>query len=164
MTAMPLRQGSANARVLTDAEVDAALRGTPCRRRAQAPPKAVPTRPCISRTTRVNDAQPMLLATGEDRQNIDLRLERVRLGRIDGSIATGDGQPLPPNVTVFLSEHSRINPQQMMSTIRVGPDGRFGLSSAPGSFTLVARTPGVPIGQFGSRRWTWPAWTSQACR
>ena len=151
VTALPLRQGAGSARALTDAEVDAALRGTPLP--AQGPSGSDGQTGAYAPvyfpgTTRMNDAQPVLLATGEDRQNIDLRLERVRLGRIDGIVATSDGQPLPPNVTVFLSSTAGSNPQQMMTTIRVGPDGRFGLSSAPGSFTMVARTPGVPIGQF----------------
>jgi hypothetical protein len=149
VTALPLRQGSGSARALTDAEVDAALRGTPLPAQGPSATEGGAYAPVFfPGTTRVNDAQPVLLATGEDRQNIDLRLERVRLGRIDGSVATSDGQPLPPNVTVFLSSTPGSNPQQMISTIRVGPDGRFGISSAPGSFTLVARAPGVPIGHF----------------
>ena len=148
VTALP-RQGAGSARALTDAEVDAALRGTPLPPQSPGATDAGAYAPVyFPGTTRVNDAQPVLLATGEDRQNIELRLERVRLGRIEGSVATSDGQPLPPNATVFVSSTSGVNPQQIMASIRVGPDGRFGLSSAPGSFTLVARTPGVPIGQF----------------
>lgn len=149
VTALPLRQGSSSARALTDAEVDAALRGNPLPAQSTGTSDSGSYSPVyFPGTTRVNDAQPVLLATGEDRQNIDLRLERVRLGRIEGSVATSDGQPLPPNVTVFVSSTSGVNPQQIVASIRVGPDGRFGVSSAPGAFTLVARTPGVPIGQF----------------
>jgi hypothetical protein len=148
VTAMPLRQGAGSARALTDAEVDAALRGTPLPAQGPGVTDGGAYAPVyFPGTTRVNDAQPVLLATGEDRQNIDLRLERVRTGRVEGTVATSDGQPVPA-VTVFISTTAGSSPQQTISTIRVGPpDGRFSFSSPPGSFTLVARTPGSS-GQF----------------
>ncbi|MEO6223751.1 MAG: carboxypeptidase-like regulatory domain-containing protein [Vicinamibacterales bacterium] len=151
VTALPLRQGAAGARTLTDAEVDAALRGSPL-----PPPVASAGNGqnvayavvYFPGTTRMNDAQPVLLATAEDRQNIDLRLEHVRTGRVEGTVATSDGQPLPP-VTIFISTTAGSSPLTTMSTVRVGPpDGRFGFTSPPGSFTLVARTTGGPGGQF----------------
>ncbi len=147
VTATPTRQAT-NARPLTDADVDAALRGSPM---PPAPPGAEPNTSFATvyypGTTRVNDAQPLLLGTGEDRQNVDLRLERVRMGVINGTVVTTDGQPLP-TITVFIMPTSGLNAMQTVSTVRVGPDGRFGMSSAPGSFTLMARSIGAQAGPF----------------
>jgi hypothetical protein len=130
-------QFAAGARPLTDAEVDAALRGAPL------PPPPPGWDPNMSfatvyypGTVRGDDAQPVLVATGEDRQNIDLRLERVRNGRVEGTVVTGDGQPLP-QVVVFMS--SALGGGGI-STLRVGPpEGKFSFSAAPGMFTLLAR-------------------------
>jgi len=151
VTAMPQRPGVAGVRALTDAEVDAALRGSPLPSPlgSQADSQNTTYAPVyFPGTTRMNDAQPILITTGEDRQNVDLRLERVRTARVEGSVTTSDGQPLPP-VTVFISTTLGSSPQQTVSTVRVGPpDGRFGFTSAPGSYTLVARSTGATSGQF----------------
>ena len=146
VTAMPLGQGASGARALTDEEVDAALRGSP------APPAAsniaesqntVYAPVYFPGTTRFNDAQPVLLATGEDRQNIDIRLERVRPGRIEGQVVTSNGQPLPA-VTISLSTTGGTTSVTLSSQIRVGPpDGRFSITSFPGSYTLLARAAGT---------------------
>lgn len=142
--ALPQRPVSAGARALTDQEVDAALRGTPLPPAGAGPDQNMAFAPVyFPGTTRVNDAQAVLVAAGEDRQNVDLRLERVRMGRVEGTVATGDGQPLPM-VTVFISTTPGSSPLTTTSTVRVGPpERRFGLTSAPGSYTLVARTPGT---------------------
>lgn len=129
-------QFAAGARALTDAEVDAALRGSPL---PPPPPGFDPNMSFATvyypGTVRGDDAQPVLVATGEDRQNIDLRLERVRNGRVEGTVATSDGQPLP-QVVVFMSSALGGG----ISTLRVGPpEGKFSFSAAPGVFTLLAR-------------------------
>ena len=149
VTALPLRQGVSGARTLTDAEVDAALRGSPLPAQATnvADQNVAYALVYFPGTTRVNDAQPVLLATGEDRQNIDVRLERVRTARVEGTVVTSDGQPLPP-VGVFISTTLGSSPLQGTSTVRVGPDGRFSFSNSPGSYTLVARTLSGSGGQF----------------
>jgi len=98
-------------------------------------------------TTRVNDAQPVLVATGEDRQNVDLRLERVRSARIEGIVVSGDGQPLQ-GASIQFGTTAGTSPLQIASTIRVGPDGRFGITMAPASYTLIARGSGAQNGQF----------------
>ncbi len=135
--AMPLRQ-NATVRALTDADVDSMLRGG-------AAPAAFPDEANMvfapvyyPGTTRLNDAQPLLIATGDDRQNVDLRLERVRSVRIEGIVANGDGQPLQ-NANVQFGTTAGSSPLQVASSIRVGPDGRFGMTMGPGSYTLMAR-------------------------
>lgn len=146
---MPIRQNIA-ARALTDAEVDSMLKG------GAAPPPSpdeanMTFAPVYSPgTTRVNDAQPILIATGEDRQNVDLRLERVRTSRIEGIVETSDGQPLA-GASIQLGTTAGTSPMQIASTIRVGPEGRFSMTAAPGSFTLVARGSGAQNGQFAFR-------------
>ena len=137
-------QFGAGARALTDAEVDAALRGSPL-----PPPPSADSNTSFATvyypgTVRGNDAQPVLLGTGEDRQNIDLRLERVRNSRVEGTVATSDGQPLP-QVTVFMSASFAGG----VSTLRVGPpEGRFSFTSPPGEVTLLARATSGPNGPF----------------
>ncbi len=144
--AMPLRQ-NANVRALTDADVDSMLKGgaapapTPDEANMTFAPVYFPG------TTRLNDAQPVLIATGEDRQNLDLRLERVRTSRIEGTVATSDGQPLQ-GASIQLGTTAGTSPMQVASTIRVGPEGRFGMTAAPGSFTLIARGSGAQNGHF----------------
>jgi hypothetical protein len=151
VTAMPLRQ-NANARALTDAEVDAALGGSALPSTVAAADANMAFAPVYyPGTARVEDAVPVLLSTGEDRQNVDVRLERVRTGRIDGTVGTSDGQPIQ-NVTVLISTAAGSSPLQTTSSIRVGPDGRFGFSSAPGSFTLLARATGPQGGQYAFAR------------
>ena len=73
-----LRQNT-TARTLTDAEVDSMLKGgaAPVPPAEEANMTFAPV--YFPGTTRLNDAQPVLISTGEDRQNLDLRLERVRL-------------------------------------------------------------------------------------
>ncbi len=147
VVAMPLRQNP-NARALTDADVDSMLKGgaapapTPDEANMTLAPVYFPG------TTRLSDAQPVLIATGEDRQNLDLRLERVRTSRIEGTVATSDGQPLQ-GASIQLGTTAGTSPLQVASTIRVGPEGRFGMTAAPGSYTLIARGGvGAQNGQF----------------
>lgn len=150
VAAIPTRTAfpTASARTLTDAEVDAALRGTPI---PPAPASADPDMAFapvyFPGTTHADSAQPVLLAPGDSRENTDLRLERVRMARIEGSVATADGQPMQ-NVTVFVSNAAGSNLLQMSSAMRIGPDGRFGTAMPPGSYTLLARSAGAVGGQF----------------
>ena len=140
ISALPLGLPS-NARQLTDAEVDDALRGVPippAPTTANANTTFAPV--YFPGTTRLDDAQAVLVAAGEDRQNMDLRIERVRSARIDGTVVSGDGQPIQ-NVTVTLATTAGTSTRSIAPSIRVGPDGRFGMAgTVPGSYTLIART------------------------
>jgi hypothetical protein len=139
VSALPLGQ-PVNARALTDAEVDAALRGTPIPPSTAEPTGNMTFAPVyFPGTTRLDDAQSVLVATGEDRQNVDLKIERVRTAQISGTVISGDGQPLQ-NVVVSIATTAGTSTRSIFPSIRVGPDGRFGMTSTPGSYTLTART------------------------
>ena len=137
----------APARTLTTAEVDAALRGeTPPA--PSAPP--VPQRYApvyFPGTTRSSDATPILLTTAEERQNIDIRVQAVPMSRVEGTVATSDGQPANQTRVMVQSVGTPIG---TASLIMLGPDGRFGFTNAPGTYSLVATGTGAQQGQFAS--------------
>lgn len=152
VAAMPLRRVGVDARVLTDAEVDAALRGSPISTTAGGPEPETAFAPVyFPGTTHADNAQPVLLAPGDSRENTDLRLERVRMARIEGSVTTAEGQP-PPRVTVIVSSAAGSSPLSQTATSMPTADGRFrtGLL-APGSYTLLARI-GAQGGHLASGR------------
>lgn len=137
-----------NARALTDQEVDDALRGVPIAAGPATPTANSAFVPVyFPGTTRLDDAQAILVAAGEERQNLDLRIERVRTARLEGTVMTADGSPLQ-NATVFLSTTAGTSTRGISPMIRVGPDGRFGMTTAPGSYTVIARTPMPQGNQF----------------
>ncbi len=143
VAAMPLRRFGADARALTDDEVDAALRGSPISAGGGGPDPQMAFAPVyFPGTTQADGAQPVLLGPGDNRENTDLRLERVRMARIEGSVAAADGQPAQ-RVTVIVSSAAGSSPLSQTATSTTGPDGRFrtGLL-APGSYTLLARLSG----------------------
>jgi hypothetical protein len=145
--AVPLRQ-NASVRVLTDADVDSMLKGGAAPTASPDEANMVFAPVYFPGTTRLNDAQPLLIATGDDRQNVDLRLERVKTVRIEGIVSSGDGQPLQ-NANVQFGTTAGSSPLLVASRIRVGPDGRFGMTMGPGSYTLMARgAAGPQNGQF----------------
>ncbi len=128
---------------LTDADVDAALAGG-------GAPAAAPTTEATAiapvyypGTTRSDTAVGVLLGAGEDKVNLDFRLERVRPASIDGTVSNADGSPLPPNMVVMISGAPGSGPLITAATSRVTLDGRFSLpNQVPNTYQLVARTPG----------------------
>ncbi len=129
---------------VTDAEVDAVLAG----QRPTAPVVPAPIVPAIHApvyfpgTTRVAEAAGVLLAPGDDRQNVDIRWEAALPTRIDGIVSTADGSPLP-QVTVMIAAVQGSGPLQFTTTVRVTPDGRFTSAQPlpPGTYALIARAP-----------------------
>jgi hypothetical protein len=147
VVAMPPRQ-TMPARTLTDAEVDGALRGTPI----ATDPVGTGTNTAFAPvyfpgTTAPDNAQAILVAPGDDRQNVDMRLERVNIARLEGVVTSADGQPTP-NVTLSVGTAAGSSLMQLTAVMRVGPDGRFGTTMAPGSYTLLARTTVAGAQQF----------------
>lgn len=146
-----MRFGGGPARVLGDAEVNAALKGDRVGPAAPGDPGATYVPVYFPGTTRGSDATLVALTVGEDRQNVDLRLELMRAASVEGTVTTRDGQP-PTGVIVALTTASPSNPLQTTRAARAAPDGSFKiLNVPPGSYTLVAREGGGPH-QFASVR------------
>jgi hypothetical protein len=80
-------------------------------------------------TTRRSDAQTITVAVGDERPNVDFRLELVQTSRIEGVVVMADGQPPagPVGVTVTGSHGGLV--------LRTMPDGRFaGSGLVPGDY------------------------------
>ena len=147
VAAMQTSSGPMVPRTLTTAEVDAALRGeTPAA--PVTPPTPVRYAPVFfPGTARASDATPILLTTAEERQNVDFRLEVATMSRVEGLVATNDGQPLA-QARIFIQ--SVGSPLARASTITVGADGRFSFTDAPGRYVVTATGTGPQQGQFAS--------------
>jgi len=131
------------ARVLTEADVDAALAGggagyvAPPDEATAAAPMYYPGTP------RSTDAVGVLLAAGDDKQGLDFRLERVRPVRIEGTVSTADGTPVPPATMVTLTGAPGMSVLSSGATSRITPDGRFSLpNQVPNTYQVLARAQG----------------------
>jgi len=125
------------------------------------PPPPAPPPPALAYamvfypgTPRASEAGPVALAVGEDRQNVDFRLELVRLAKVEGTVTGIDA--LPAGTLVSLPASSQIGGGSagIMSVSRVAPDGRFTLPNlSPGSYNLIATAfagPGGTLPVFGA--------------
>jgi len=135
-------------RPLSPAEIDEAIAG---RLPTAQPPPSAPVRYApvyFPGTTRSGDATPITLGLGEERQNVDYRLELVTMSRVEGTIVSADGQPVG-NVSLIVTNSSGT----VFSTtlgVRTGPDGRFSFTNGPGTYTMLASGTGTLSGQFAS--------------
>ncbi|HET9269210.1 MAG TPA: carboxypeptidase-like regulatory domain-containing protein [Vicinamibacterales bacterium] len=133
-------------RQLSVAEVDAALKGTPVVPKPTAPTQVAPV--YFPGTARSADAAPLVVNAGDDRQGVDFRLEFVRPSRIAGVVATSAGVA-PTGTAVELSLRGSALSRTM--SIRVGPDGVFGVSGmTPGTYLAIARGSGPLTAQFAA--------------
>jgi hypothetical protein len=139
-----MRLGTLGAAPLSDADVDAAMKGG----RVALPPGDPLSRYApvfFPGTTRADDAAPVVLSAGEERDGVDFRVQSVRTARLEGIVMTADGQPTPA-ADVMLSP-AISSPLQFTSRMRVTPDGRFATTNLPpGSYTIVAQAGGGPGG------------------
>ena len=116
-------------RTLSAAEVDAAMK-TGVMPPPPPPPPQVRYAPVYyPGTTRPADAQPILVIAGDERINIDLRLETVQTVRVDGVVTSSDGQPVTRAQVMITSAVGSL--LSTASAITVGPDGRFSMSGLP---------------------------------
>jgi hypothetical protein len=146
VSAMPMNNLMAAAKRLTDQEVDDVLAGR------ATPPPGPPSPPIRSApsyfpgTTRVAEAGGVLVAVGEDRTNVDFRLEPATLTSIEGTVSTADGSPLPARTMVMLNTVAGSSALQSGASVTVGPDGRFGIAGQPpGRYAISARSIGAPV-------------------
>jgi hypothetical protein len=141
VAAIRMAAGATTARVLTSREVDGALRG-------ELPPPTPPQPPVryvpiyYPGTARPADAGGIALAVGDDRADIDIRLELANTAVVDGTVVTPDGQT-PMNTSVILSSAGG-SPLQQTVMANVGPNGRFSFPSVmPGLYMLVSTSSGA---------------------
>lgn len=145
VSASPMSIGLGASKRLTDEEVDAVLAGraTPEPTASVTPGRSAPS--YFPGTTRVAEAGGVLVAVGEDRTNVDFRLEPASLTNIEGTVTTADGSPLPPRTTIMFTTVAGSSPLQSGASITAGPDGRFGIAGQPpGRYALSARAGAGP--------------------
>lgn len=134
-------------RRLSAAEVDATIKG------GVAPPPQ-PQAPLLRYapvyypgTTRSADAQAIAVGAGDERTDVDFRLEAVTTARVEGIVATGDGQQLGRAVVRITSPAGSL--LSTASVVSVGPDGRFGVSGLlPGTHIFMVTGTGPQAGQY----------------
>jgi hypothetical protein len=133
-------------RPLSVAEVDAALQGSPM------PPSPGPPAPPVRYapsyfpgTTRVSDAVPITLTSGEDRGGVDIRIESVPVSRLEGVLVAADGQPIGGGMVLMIG----TGVLGTAMTTRTAPDGRFTAPNLlPGQYALMATGQGPHAGHF----------------
>ena len=139
------QQAPGNARALSAADVDAALAGKVSDPQTPAGPPVRYAPVFFPGSIRDVDAIPITLTVGEERQNVDVRLELVPMSRVEGQVLLGDGQPA---TSIVMVQPSGLQVSTMAVT--TAPDGRFSFTNAPGKYTLTARGNGPATGQFAS--------------
>jgi uncharacterized protein (DUF2141 family) len=124
------------ARSLTVTEVDAALKGGPVSA-TQATASTIRYAPVyFPGTTRVTEAMPIAVATGDERANVDFRLELVQTAKVEGAVMTSDGQIVTAGSVMLRTVGT--SPLQSATTVRITPDGRFSFSNvSPGMYALT---------------------------
>jgi protocatechuate 3,4-dioxygenase beta subunit len=131
-----MRFGNPATRALADSEVDRLLAGRAVDVSFDPLLRAVPV--YYPSTPRADDAQSVVVASGEERSGIDIRVAPVRAARLDGIVFGPDGQPVP-NATVSLTTASGTSLLRTSMGARTGPDGRFSIPQAlPGPQILTA--------------------------
>ncbi len=128
-----LRFGGAPVRVLTNAEAEQIAAGRSVDMSVNTSRRNAPI--YFPGTPRATEAAPIVVASGDERLGIDLRLDYVRTARVEGMVFGPDGQPVL-NATVMLGTVAGSSAAAEQSNARVGNDGRF---------TFAQTTPGPQI-------------------
>jgi protocatechuate 3,4-dioxygenase beta subunit len=133
---------------LTDAEVDAILAGQAPSTPNPAARIGLPNTPSaptyFPNVVSMADAQALTVGVAEDRAGLDITLTEAPPVRIEGTVTTGDGSPLP-QVIVTLAAASGGGAVSPNSALRPEADGRFSMSiRLPNTYTVSARTLGAP--------------------
>ena len=91
--------------------------------------------------TTVSAAVPILLGLSEERTGVDVRLQRVMLSRVSGTVRSADGGN--PRVELRLSPAVVAGPSENVESVRtatVDRDGTFAFADiGPGEYTISAR-------------------------
>ena len=134
-------------RVLGAQEVDAALRS------GGAPVTPQPALPTVTYapvfypgTTRAAEAMPIAVGIGEERSNVDFKLELVQIGKLEGTVITSDGQLVETGSVVLTT----LGVNRQVSSTRILPGGRFVFANLmPGTLILTTSGLGPSAGQYG---------------
>jgi len=140
VSASPVSTGLGALKRLAAEEVDAVLAGrvTPAPTAPVPQGRAAPS--YFPGTPRLAEAGTVLVTAGEDRTNVDFRLETPSLSSIEGTVTTADGSPLPPRTTILFTTVAGSSPMSSGASVTAGPDGRFGFAGQPpGRYALNAR-------------------------
>ncbi len=93
-------------------------------------------------STQASAASAIALGLAEERSGLDLRLELLPLGRIEGTVVAADGRSLA-GVEVILEDAAQSLPGIGTRAARLMPDGKFTFAGVvPGQYTIKARTGG----------------------
>jgi len=136
-------------RALSVTDVDAALQGTPPGPAVGPSPPPVRYAPSyFPGTTRVNDALPIALASGEDRGGVDIRVDPVPVARIEGVLLAADGQPIGGGIVLVVG----TGVLSTAMTTRTTPDGRFAAPNMlPGQYRVFSTGQGPHAGQIANQ-------------
>jgi hypothetical protein len=90
-------------------------------------------------------AQPITIAVGENRTDVDIRLQLVPTARIEGTVTGPDGGPVPgtPVVATAITEANSMDlfSPGSLGTAPVDAQGRFTFPAVPpGRYVITART------------------------
>jgi len=153
MSATPQTRGTGSIRVMTDANVDAALDSLN-RRKPGTPPSASTASP--ESAARAFDYAPIYypgtpsraqataftLTAGSEQLGLDFTLHRVSNAALEGTVTRTDGQPAAGaavQLVQVVQSGAFASPSQVWGTT-AGPDGRFRIAEVPpGAYQLVAR-------------------------
>ncbi len=136
-------------RPLSITEVDAALKGGSVSAAPPAPANVRYAPVFFPGTTRATDAISIAIAAGEERQNVDFKLETVLAARVEGAVATSDGQPLSPGSVSLTTIGTNL--LQSRTSVRFQTDGRFTFPNVmPGNYAIRALGAGPMAGQFAA--------------
>jgi uncharacterized protein (DUF2141 family) len=138
-----------NARALSVEEVDAAMRGNVSSAAAPVVPSTVRYAPVFyPGTTRASEATPVAVGIGEERPNVDFRLEMVQTAKVEGAVMTSDGQPVTTGSVALTTIGA--NALRTVTSTRILPDGRFAFANiTPGTFAVTTTGLGPNAGQYG---------------
>jgi hypothetical protein len=135
---------------LSTTEVDAAIRAGNAPQPApwaQSPLRYAPV--YFPGALRASDAMVLTVGSGDERPNVDFKLEITRAVSVSGSVVGTDGQ-LPPRLAVTMASKGSSVIQSTMSA-PTQPDGRFQFANVlPGTYLLRANgggpvaVPGAP--------------------
>jgi hypothetical protein len=138
VSAMQVRQDAA--RVLTNVDVDSVLNGGP------PPPPLEPDDLAyvpvyFPGTPRLDDARTVTLATGDERQNIDFQVARVRMGRVAGTVIANELGTYQ-TVSIAMETVAGSSPMTQALSRIVDPDNTFTVARPPGRYTIFAQSSG----------------------